>query len=531
MTRAKNFLEVVYLWILGNKVASIFILLFVCAGTVYTMFSLSQKIMSRELYVLERKNLEESVSLTGRVKPSEEAELSFEKTGVVKSIKVSVGDVVKKGQVIASLSGDDEYAKVLEAQASLDSQRAQLSDLTTGSKQENIDNKKAGLEKASSDIVQAYKNLGDSIRNISISGNSYVRDNLSTYFSGNLNDGYTININSCDSITEGKVNVLRAEAEIALKNIEKNSVTFSDFSGDTLQQDAIAQDTKNAQIKKITEYLNQVKNLFSTSCLTSNSVFDTSRTLISNSRNNWSALNTDISTKINTIENLKIAKVQAENDLKISTSGEKSEKINQQQAQVNAAAARVAQAQAIADKNVLKAPFDGVITNIDIKNGELVTPGGKSISIISTNNFEIESKVSEIDVAKIIMGATSSVTFDAYGDGVLFEAIVSNISPAGIISEGVPTYKTIFTFPKADERLRSGMTANINVVTKIHENTITIPAKFIINSGGNKTVNIRSNTDSDDLTTREVKVGALGKSGDVEILDGLNVGETVVIEK
>jgi HlyD family secretion protein len=325
--------------------------------------------------------------------------------------------------------------------------------------------------------------------------------------------------------------LLRGQAEFALAELEKISAEYSNDSNNTSRQTEILSLAKNTHVKKIADYLDALKNLFSLSCLVTNSTLEANRTTIATSRTGWSTLLSDLSLKMNLIKSAETTLSQARNDLSISQTGESDEKINQQDANVKSAAARLAQAQAEANKNILRAPFDGVITNIDIKLGELVSPGvtAKSISIISTNNFEIESKVSEVDVAKLSVSSVGSVHFDSFGLDKKFEVVVSNISPAGIISDGVPTYKTIFTFVEKDESVRSGMTANIEVTTKELVDVLSVPSQFIINENGTKKIKVRgvSNT----IQTKEVTTGVISGNGHVEIVSGLDEGEVVVYTK
>ena len=528
MSQNKNVLEVLLGWVGKFKYILFIILLAVISAIVYFKFIKNENTNTEE-YIVIAKNLEEGISLTGRVQASNEANLSFEKTGIVRKVLVISGQKVSIGQTLATLSGDDDFGRVQEAQASLASQKALLEDLTTGARTETLDNKRAALSKAQNDLAQAYKNAGDSIKNAAISGNTYVRDNLASSFSGNLINGYKINTNTCDSIAESNVNSLRAEAERALIEIEKNVNEYPIYENNTNRQNEILQNTKNIQIKRINDYLDALKNLFSLQCVTSNLAYDSTRLSVSTARSSWSSVSTDLSLKLNLIDTAKTNIEQAKNDLQLAESGEKSEKIKQQEANVKAAAARLTQANAESNKNVLRAPFSGIITNVDVKLGELVSPGGKSISLISANNFEIESKVSEVDVTKLKVGDKTSVSFDTYGSDEKFEATVSNISPAGIISDGVPTYKTIFTFVEKDERVRSGMTANIDVVTNVKENIISVPAKFIKTDKDKKTVTVKTSDKKNEI--RIVKLGTRGINGDVEISEGLNQNDVIISEK
>lgn len=491
----------------------------------------SNESSTTEEFTVKRTTLKETVSLTGRVQPASSAELSFEKSGVVKNIYVTVGETVKQGDPIAKLNNENDLARVSEAAANLSAQKFLLQDQSNGDRNETIDNKKVSLEKAAVDLNQAYKNAGDSLKNLSISGNTYVRDNFSASFTGNLQNGYKINITSCDTIAENNLNLLRAQAELALVEIEKVSTEYPNYTNDPNKQNEILLQAKNSHAKKITEYLDALKNLFSLSCIVTNSTLETNRATIATARTGWSTLLSDLSIKMNSIKTADTTLSQAKNDLSISQTGDNVEKINQQDANVKAAAARLAQAEAEANKNVLRAPFDGVITNIDIKLGELVSPGvgAKSISIISTNNFEVESKVSEIDVAKLSSNSKGSVYFDSFGSDKKFEVVVSNISPAGIISDGVPTYKTIFTFVEKDESVRSGMTANIEVTTKELVDVLAVPSQYIISEDGVKKVKVKSPNNS--VKTKEVTTGVISGNGQVEIVSGLTDGDVVVYTK
>lgn len=524
MKRARNFFESIWFWLQSHKIVFALSLL-IFFGLLYYVYAQTTAEKGEEMYTVKMESLEQAVSLTGAVKPTQEAQLSFEKSGVVKTLQVKVGDKVNKGQILATLSSDDDLVKVAEARAGLSSAVASLQDSKTGSKDDVVQIKKITLEKSKNDVEQAYKNAGDSVHNLAISGNSFVRDNMAKYFDGDSISGYRVNINSCDSALENKLNILRKEADISLVNIENTSRDFS--SKDLSVKKQNIDELKNISAPKISEYLNAWKDVLSLGCMTSNSTFDTARSLVTSSRNTWSALSNDISMKRNTIDSAELSVTQAEKDLNLSETGEKGEKVSQADSQVKVAQARLQSAQVVLDKNILRAPFTGIITNIDLKQGEFQTVGARTISMISDANFQIESKVSEVDVAKLQTGQSAQVTFDAYGDSEKFQAIISNISLAGIISEGVPTYKTIFDFLEKDERVRSGMTANILVTTKKLDNVLAIPVKYILEENGQKYVNIIGKTKE----KRFIKTGALGVNAKVEVVEGLSEGEVVEIEK
>jgi multidrug resistance efflux pump len=479
-----------------------------------------------EEIVVVRKNLEEAVSLTGRVKPVSDASVTFEKSGTVRNVNVKTGDRVSRGQTLATLSADDVYARVSEAQASVDAQLATLAELGSGPKDEQINLKQVSIDNAKNNIDVAYDSIKDSIRSISIGAGDIVRNNFYTYFDGNATIGYSLNTQSCQSGLESDVNRSRARAEAAAINVDTISNNYPNLTTEAEKRAEIANLKTN--LTEISSFLNDMRALFSSDCMLTNKSYDSVRSTIASSRSAISGYQTDLNNKLNNISTLNISLKQAEEDLRLLQAGEKTDKIRQQEAQVKAARARLAQASADASKNVLRAPFNGLVTAVDLKTGEYATMGGgKSISLISDSNFEIESKVSEVDVAKIKVGDKAVVTFDAYGDGEKFEASITNISPAGVITDGVPTYKTIFSFVSKDERIKSGLTSNIDVVTKVHENVLVLPARAVKNDKGVRKVTVKGEKEN---TEKEVTVGARGTSGEVEIVSGIAENDVLVID-
>jgi multidrug resistance efflux pump len=512
-------------FVLGKKFWTLLILMIISGAVYFSFFRASTASKAEEIKVV-RKNLEEAVSLTGRVKPTAEAVVTFEKSGTIRAVNVKSGDRVTAGETLATLSADDAYARVAESKAALDGQLAILADLISGAKEEQINLKKITIERSQSDIAQGYNTIQDTLRNVNISASDIVKVNFSRYFDGSTSAGYRINVNSCESQTESRINTAKDASEVAIKNLE---TIYNNYSSLTEESNKKAEISKvRSEMAVITNFLNEMKNLFSANCMTGNPNYDSARSLITSSRSGWSSLLLDINSKNNTISTLEITLRQAKEDLKLLESGEKSEKIRQQEASVAGARARLAQSASDAAKNVLKAPFNGIITAVDVKTGEYASVGGlKSISLISDASFEIESKVSEVDVAKVKVGDKSQITFDAYGSEVKFEATITNISPAGVITDGVPTYKTVFSFVERDDRIRSGMTANIDVVTKVHENVLVLPARAVKNEKGVRKVKVKIGKDIKD---KDVKIGARGVSGEVEMTEGVVEGDIVVIE-
>lgn len=227
------------------------------------------------------------------------------------------------------------------------------------------------------------------------------------------------------------------------------------------------------------------------------------------------------------VEKLKV-KGLGSNDKKVQqaevTVAEKA--VDVQRATLLGAQAGMRNAQAQLAKMTIRAPFDGVIAKQDSAVGDLVTPGAQIITLIMEKDiFEIQAFVSEQDIPKIKIGDTADVTLDAYGNQALFSAKVMEINPGETVQNGVSTYKVTFVFGESDERIKSGMSANIVLKTDEKKNVVEIPHTSIINRDGKQLVLVSMNGSQQE---KEVTSGITGIDGMTEIIAGLNSGEYIV---
>ena len=123
-------------------------------------------------------------------------------------------------------------------------------------------------------------------------------------------------------------------------------------------------------------------------------------------------------------------------------------------------------------KTIISSPIRGIVTKQDAKAGEIVNASSPVVSVISDASFQVEANLPEADVSKVKINDSAKLTLDAYGSDTAFAAKVISIDPAETIIEGVSTYKITFEFDKEDERIRSGLTANIDILTKKKEGVL-----------------------------------------------------------
>ena len=216
----------------------------------------------------------------------------------------------------------------------------------------------------------------------------------------------------------------------------------------------------------------------------------------------------------------------AQKNLALKRAGTTGANIDVQKAQVRVAEALLADARAALQKTLILAPFRGIVTRVDVTAGEIVSPNGTEISMISTDAFEIETFVPEINIPLLSVGNPGVVTLDAYGADAPFEARIVSIDPAQTVRDGVSTYRAILQFNTQDPRIKSGMTASVAITTQERDGVISVPQGIIILREGKKFVPVK---EGENIVEREVTTGSVSSIGSVEILSGLVNGDVVVL--
>ncbi|NBB49496.1 HlyD family efflux transporter periplasmic adaptor subunit [Rhizobium sp. CRIBSB] len=105
------------------------------------------------------------------------------------------------------------------------------------------------------------------------------------------------------------------------------------------------------------------------------------------------------------------------------------------------------------DFTVLKAPYDGVIGNLSVQAGDLVSAGKRLAALVPTNELYIEANFKETQIADLVPGSKVSIHVDAYGDQPL-EGTVTSIAPAsGAIFSMLPAENATGNFTKVVQRV------------------------------------------------------------------------------
>lgn len=130
-------------------------------------------------------------------------------------------------------------------------------------------------------------------------------------------------------------------------------------------------------------------------------------------------------------------------------------------AQLQAANASQAAAQAAVEAALLKAPIAGTVVDLSLQPGQLVSAGVPVITIADFSNWLIRTEnLAEINISKVSLGQAVEVIFDSLPEQT-FKGSVTHINSRYEEKRGDITYTVTIQLDEADPQLRWGMTAAV----------------------------------------------------------------------
>ena len=149
-------------------------------------------------------------------------------------------------------------------------------------------------------------------------------------------------------------------------------------------------------------------------------------------------------------------------------------------ADVAAAKARISAAQATLITAFIVAPFDGTVTQAEPAVGDEVSAGIVAFRIDDLSHLLVDVQVSEVDINNIVVGQNATLTFDAVlGRTEPYHGKVVQVSQAGDTVQGVVNFVVTVELTDADEFVKPGMTAAVNIVIKEQKDVVLIPNRAV----------------------------------------------------
>jgi len=179
-------------------------------------------------------------------------------------------------------------------------------------------------------------------------------------------------------------------------------------------------------------------------------------------------------------------------------------RVAQAKAQQDSADKHIAQTRAnlthasdVLQKTTYAAPFDGIVTNLPVREGETVvigiqnSPGSTLMTVADMSVITAEVRVDETDIVNVRRGQSADVTIDAFPRQI-FKATVTDIGDNALVrSTGVATsqsngssqeakdFKVTVTLNNPPENLRPGLSTTAKITTATSTKALTIPIQAL----------------------------------------------------
>ena len=568
--------------------AAVVVIITLIGVALYSFFANSSTVTlaSSDVQVLDKRDNSQRVAVSGNVEPQKSMVLSTRLTGPVNQLNVKVGDRVQADQLVANLDVTDKETELAKSQAQAATSEAnsiaeirgaesrynRYKELLDNGMNQDINNAKAALRTAESAYDEANRNfqLESALR-----GNGKQQD-----IAAQQSKIENARQDSMNTNVEAARMGLKAVGTLQDQDTERRSLATeqsnlaelkAQLDGASPEQQVQIQAQIKASEERVETLQNSVNKQYRNTIDSGLDAADVTNKLQAADRNlresqdSYEATLAQADNKLVT-DQRNVAKAFEEKK-DAATALAVAERNAQFQMEDNQAAidnavrnARATQASNNAGDNQLKldiasaqirAPFDGVVTNVAAKQGSAAN--GALMTIADDARMIVHANVKEIDVAKIAVGQRVEFTTPGTGDKK-FQGKVSFVSTVAASQEtpatpasggsaggsssggssGAGGSSNKVNFPVEIEvlgnkgTLRLGSTAKARIITREASDKMVIPQSAVYEDQGKKKVLA---IDADDtIVERTVKLGSK-TDFDVEVLSGeAKKGDKILVD-
>ncbi|MCI0520706.1 MAG: efflux RND transporter periplasmic adaptor subunit [Chloroflexi bacterium] len=455
-------------------------------------------------------SLTATVGATGLVRANQTAQLAWRTTGTVERVLVAVGEAVEKDQPLATLEQTTLPQNVILAQADLVSAQRALDDLLNSQFQQaqalqNVEKAQQALDDAlNPELAQAQ-----ALEAIAAAQKA-VEDAERVY-------RWSLQPSSGSSIDEAEAQVTLAKDR--LDQAQERYAPYADKPEDNLTRARLQIELANAQ-QQYDAAVRNYNGLTGTSGATDQAVaqanLETARAQQLEAQREWERIKDGASPADVALLEAQLADAQREWE-RLKEGADPDD--------LAAAQARVAAAQATLAQASITAPFAGVVTQAESRPGDQAAPGALAFRLDDLTRLLVDVQVSEVDINRIQTGQAVTLVFDAIPNQE-YHGVVSEVAPVGAATQGVVDFTVTVELTDADDAVRPGMTAAVNIVVNELNDVLLAPNRAVRVEEGVRVVYVlRSGV----LEPVEITLGASSETHSEVIAGELKEGDAIVL--
>lgn len=195
---------------------------------------------------------------------------------------------------------------------------------------------------------------------------------------------------------------------------------------------------------------------------------------------------------------------------------------NSAQSEVSAARARLATARQQVGRTVVRAPFDGIVSDRKVSNGDTAAIGKELLKVIDPSSMRFEGQVSADKIASVKVGQPVMFRVNGYGEQQ-FSGVVRRIDPSA--NDVTRQVEVLVGFANGKQPRTAGLYAEGRIDAEVSD-ALTLPESAMVRNG-DKTYawKVKGNA----LVKADLGVGVRDpRTGNFEIRNGLAAGDTVL---
>ncbi|AZO95873.1 efflux RND transporter periplasmic adaptor subunit [Halocella sp. SP3-1] len=172
----------------------------------------------------------------------------------------------------------------------------------------------------------------------------------------------------------------------------------------------------------------------------------------------------------------------------------------------------------------LKSPITGLVTNIQVEEGDNVSGGTAAVNIIDNSRYEVEVDIPESDISKIKVGLKAKVSLDALPGQQLFGEVIY-IEQEAEEDSGVVTVPVTVLLEEGDFDLKPGYSADVEIIIQSVNDKFIIPITAIYNKEGQAYVMKYEDSKLEEIP---VKTG-ISNGLKIAVESGIEVGDKIML--
>lgn len=493
-----------------------------------------------------------SVSGSGQVSAQNQIDLKPKVSGELVSLAISNGQELKTGAAIAQIDAGDALKTVRDAQANLETALLSLEKLKQPTDslsllqaQNALISAQNSKAKAEDDLEKAYQDGFNTVANAFLNLPGILSGFRDIFYTNTLNGNQANLYYFADAVREvdRDVDIYRDSVDtsyqLARKNYDENFLAYKGASRDSEPEviEALINQTYDtvrllsAAVKNSNNYLDFYEDRLAELSRKAPSLVSTYQT---NLEIYTGQTNSHLSNLLSAQNNLKNDQDAIESALR--SLQEKTESLAKLEVGPDALDLRSQELTITQRQNALsdakeklalytvRAPFDGIVTEINVKRGDSVSSGTALATLLSKQRLA-EISLNEVDVAKVKIGQKATLTFDALENFELTGQVI-DIDSIGTVSSGVVSYNVKIGFDAQDERIKPGMSVSAVIITEVKPDVLLVPNSAVKTQGSQAYVEILENGKPQSQSVE------LGEANDTltEVSGNIQAGKEVITQ-